>query len=133
MPAECRGARRCPGCSALFTLEDLLRSPDIRPIGMLIETNDHSLNHYYFNHTCPSCGSTFVVPILDFLPLIREVVPERIMTGSDACEGRCTRIDDLAGCSAPCRYAPFRRFLLELRSGRRATAHVEPKGPGPEA
>lgn len=120
---EPRGTHKtCPGCGTAFTLRQVLESPDIEPIGMQLEDSDHAWNFYYFNHRCPTCGSTFLIPVLDFLPLISEPVPDLALNGTESCERHCTRIDDLAECSAPCRYAPFRRFLLKMRDDHRAGA-----------
>lgn len=107
--------KQCPGCAATFALNDFMGNPEIDAIGMQFEDAELKNNLYYFNHECPACGSTFVVSVLEFLPLIEETVPEEVLAGLEPCEGHCTRIDDLAACGAPCRYAPFRRFLLKLR------------------
>jgi hypothetical protein len=90
-------------------------SPDFEPIGMQFIDPELEVNMYYFNHICPGCGSTFVVSVADFLPYMTEPVLDTILTGTDNCERRCTRLDDLAVCHAPCRYAAFRRFLLQMR------------------
>lgn len=107
--------KQCPGCPASFSLADFRNNPEIHAIGMQFGDADFQDSLYYFNHECPRCGTTFVVSVLEFLPLIDEVVPETSLAGSDTCGGHCTRIDDLAQCDNPCRYAPFRRFLLKLR------------------
>ncbi len=108
--------KRCPGCGTAFTMDQILESAEIEPIGMQLEDNDHAWNFYYFNHRCPSCGSTFVIPVLDFLPWITEPVPQATLTGTESCERHCMRLDDLGDCQARCRYAPFRRLLLRMRS-----------------
>ncbi|MFN8177610.1 MAG: hypothetical protein U0167_06775 [bacterium] len=121
MPADPREpTKTCPGCGSVFTLQQILSSPDIEPIGMQFIDPDNANNMYYFNHQCPSCGSTFVVPVNVFLPFIAEPVPDRALTGTEVCERHCLRIDDLNQCHAPCHYAPFRRFLLRMRERRPA-------------
>ena len=117
--------KQCPGCPATFALNDFMGNPELNAIGMQFEDADLEYNMYYFNHECPNCGSTLVVSVLEFLPLIEEPVPEEVLTGLEPCEGHCMRIEDLANCGAPCRYAPFRRFLLKLKSHTAAKA-----GPG---
>ena len=102
----------------VFSLRALLESPEVAPIGMQIEDTDHAWNYYYFNHECPSCGSTFTIPVLDFLPFISEPVPDLVLTGTETCQRHCMKIGDLMECHNACRYAPFRRFLLNLRRER---------------
>jgi hypothetical protein len=82
---------------------------------MQFEDPDHKYNFYYFNHLCPNCGSTILIPVMEFLPYVNEPVPDLVRTGMEDCERHCLKIDDLAECSAPCRYAPFRRLLLRIR------------------
>lgn len=105
----------CPGCKTAFTLHDLIQSPEIEPLGMQFENGDTSLNVYYFNHDRADCGSTFVVPAMAFRSMITEPIPESILAGTEVCGHHCLSMDDLAACDAPCRYAPFRRFLLSIR------------------
>lgn len=102
--------KRCPMCARPFTLGDVLSHPDVRPIGMAFLGGE---NLYYFNHVCPGCGSTFTLPIELFLPLVAEPVPKESLEATSACERHCRRVTDLARCAQPCRYAPFRRFLIE--------------------
>lgn len=108
--------KRCPGCGDEFGLSDFIDNPSLQAIGMQFEDTDFENNLYYFNHECPHCGSTMVVSVLAFLPLIDEPIPEDILAGRERCEGHCMRIDDLAACQSACKYAPFRRFLLKLRA-----------------
>ncbi|MBE0564479.1 MAG: hypothetical protein IH621_00855 [Krumholzibacteria bacterium] len=106
----------CPFCKAPFTLEDLVASPDIAPIGMMLNDDDAAWNFYYFNHMASGCGTTFTVSVEVFAPLLNEAVPEAIRTHSCDCEGRCTSLADLAECGAECHWAPYRRFLGVLRA-----------------
>lgn len=108
----------CPCCGAGFTLEDLVSSPDIAPIGMMLEDNEADWNYYYFNHVAEGCGSTFTTHVETFAPLLPEPVPAAIRTLSCDCEGRCTSLNDLAACGAECHWAPYRRFLSVLLARR---------------
>ncbi len=104
----------CPYCKAPFSLEDLLTSPDIVPIGMVLEDDNAEWNSYYFNHMAQGCGTTFTVGVEVFAPVLAERVPDAIRTGSCECEGRCTSLSDLGECRAECHWAPYRRFLATL-------------------
>ncbi|GAB4319683.1 MAG: hypothetical protein Kow0074_09430 [Candidatus Zixiibacteriota bacterium] len=112
----------CSGCHAHFTLEEFVEHADIEPIGMQFVDAEMKWNMFYFNHTCPACGSTILLPVTDFLPFIDETIPETVLAGTDTCERHCMSIADLRGCSQECHYAPFRRFLLKMLSDRRSRA-----------
>lgn len=108
--------RECPNCKVGFTLEDILTSPDVVPIGMLLNDDDAAWNSYYFNHVADGCGTTFTVGVETFASLLPEPAPDAIRAGSPDCEGHCTSLTDLAECRAECHWAPYRRFLQVLRS-----------------
>ncbi len=110
----------CTLCRAPLTLNALLTSADIRPIGMAFEPGDFANNCYYFNHECPGCGTTLLVPVERFLHLIPEDIPEAVLDGTEHCERHCRRVKDLKACHQPCHYAPFRRFLLDRLIQRRS-------------
>lgn len=106
----------CPFCNVSFALEDLMTSPEIVPIGMLLQDDEAEWNFYYFNHVAENCGTTFTVSVDIFAPLLTERVPPAIRARSCECEGRCTSLTDLAECQAECHWAPYRRFLQILLS-----------------
>lgn len=101
---------QCPMCARPLTLGDVLSHPEVKPIGMAFLGGE---NLYYFNHVCAGCGSTFTVPVELFLPLLPERVPPESLESTSSCERHCRRVKDLERCSQPCRYAPFRRFLID--------------------
>jgi hypothetical protein len=112
-------ARTCPCCGAVFTLTDLLESPEIEPLGMQFMDDALSVNELYFTHHAPRCGTTFVVPVLAFAALITEPIPTVNLCGTEVCSRKCATLIDVSACDVPCRYAPFRRLLnrmLHLRS-----------------
>ena len=117
--------KTCPGCGARFTLPQILEHQEIEPVGMQFIDPELKENMYYFNHICANCGSTFLISVIEFLPFIKETIPEAVMTGTDVCGGHCTRLKDLEECQAPCMYAPFRRFLLSLKR-EAATSQPQP-------
>jgi hypothetical protein len=112
----------CPTCGVAFTLDQLMESADVEPVGMQFVDPDHQYNMFFFNHACAGCGTTFTVPVEEFLSCITEPVPDLARTGMEDCGRHCLRVTDLAACAAPCRYAPFRRLLLRMlaaQAGRR--------------
>jgi hypothetical protein len=117
--------RHCPGCGRALRLRDLLESPEFEAVGMSFEGGKFSaeFNSYYFNHKTADCGTTLCVPVDLFVTLIPETIPEQVLSGTEACEKHCVRVDDLSACQQDCHYAPFRRFLL----ARLIRSSVEPR------
>lgn len=107
--------KTCPGCGANFALSQIIEGQDVEPVGMQFVDPELKWNMYYFNHVCTNCGSTFLISVMEFLPFIKEPIPESVMTGTEDCGGHCARLKDLEECQAPCMYAPFRRFLLGMK------------------
>lgn len=103
---------------------DLMTSPNIQPIGMMLNDNEAEWNSYYFNHITPRCGTTFTVRVNAFAPLLAENVPTELRSGECDCEGRCTSLTDLEECHAECHWAPYRRLLPALVA-RKMPAHQE--------
>ena len=106
--------RECPGCSTLFTVNDILRCRDIEPIGMQFDPEDPELNLFYFNHIVSGCYSTFVVPVERFEDYLDEEIPDDVLKQTGRCEQRCVDLSDREPCSQKCRYAPYRHFMLRL-------------------
>ena len=119
-------AKVCPGCGRVFSLLELVESPELRPIGMQFIDEELTHNVYYFSHICPDCGTTFVVSVSVFVPLINEPIPPDSLAGTEECDAHCIAIEDLALCSKPCRYAPFRRFLLHMRNRHPSAMDTQP-------
>ena len=109
---------QCPCCEAWFSSQDILAGPDIEPLGMTFETGDTRFNLIYFNHRVPGCGSTFTIEARRLEPFLSEIPPPDVMAGQLGCDNHCTSMNDLAACDVPCCWAPYRRFLLQLRSRR---------------
>jgi hypothetical protein len=89
---------------------------------MHVDDGGSGLNLFYFNHNTENCGTTFVVQVEKFEPFLTEIVPQKVLTGSDNCEEHCNSIHELEACSQDCRFAPFRRFLLAMIDAKRERA-----------
>ena len=103
--------KQCPKCGEWFTFQDIVESPAIQPRGMVLD-EEAPYNLFYFDHCREGCGTTFTMQIEDFSELIDEPVPREALAWSEDCARQCMTIDDVSLCEQPCRYAPFRRFLL---------------------
>jgi hypothetical protein len=121
----------CPSCHENFDLAHLAENREVEPIGMQFEDTDQHYNYYHFNHVCDRCGTTFLLPVLEFLPLIQEPVPNLVLAGTEDCERHCYDIKDLRTCDQPCMYAPFRRHLLTMRTEHETS--VATPAPGQDA
>ena len=106
--------KTCPTCGAFFSLEDLLSSPDVVPVGMTSDEEEEPESLYYFTHRVPGCGTTFTIPATAFRTFIDEIIPEEIKSGQATCRGLCSRIQELELCDNNCHWAPYRRLLLEM-------------------
>jgi len=110
--------KKCPLCATWFSRHDIMHSPVVRPIGMLLEKADPELNFYYFNHEIDGCGTTFVIAVEDMSPLTSLLPDSDSLTGSDACKGHCLRHTTAGDCRDACYYAPYRRLLRQLIANR---------------
>ena len=118
---------KCPMCGVQFAIAEIAEHPDVDPIGMMVETVGGKPCHlYFFNHVVADCGTTFVVPAEEFLPYIREPLPEHSLLGTQPCEGHCTHLENLQACAQACLYAPYRRYMLAMRDRRAGLAQAPP-------
>lgn len=106
--------KRCALCDIWFTASEIITNPDIKPLGMTIMDDNIDKVYYFFQHTVPDCGTSFMVEVTELAEFITEPIPPNQITFSKSCEGRCARIDDLLECHQECRLAPFRRFLSHM-------------------
>ena len=113
--------KQCPNCGQQLTIDDLLNSPEIKPKGLALQSDNPEFNMFYFDHDITGCGTTFVVPVEVLAPYIGEPIPDKLLAGTDCCERHCLRLEDWAECSQACTNAPYRRFLLSLASRRGLT------------
>ena len=104
----------CPSCGQIFTLEDIVGSSDLEPVGMGFVNSDIEANMFHFRHVTPDCGAKLRIPVQVIAPHLDEPIPESILTDTDQCDGHCRTEDDWAACTQNCYYAPFRRFLITL-------------------
>jgi hypothetical protein len=109
---------QCPCCGAWFSRDDILANPAIVPIGMMRDGDDRERNLLFFNHLDGKCGSTFTIDARRLAPFLQAPEPQTSLMGGPDCQHHCTSMKDLKECASDCRWAPYRRFLLELRRRR---------------
>lgn len=117
---------QCPCCQTWFSRQQILESPEVQPIGMMLEEHDPHWNFFVFNHVAPQCGSTFAVSVEKFADLLDGPPPAAILTGHADCAGHCTSLEDLAACTATCHWAPYRRLLRSMLAVRGQTEPAAP-------
>ena len=115
--------KQCPSCREWFSRRAILQNPQIRPIGMSVDPRNPDLSLLFFQHDSDHCGTSFTIPVKEFLPVIEEPLNEDMM-GRANCPGHCTHIDDLNECHLSCLYAPFRRLILSILENREKLAEA---------
>jgi hypothetical protein len=113
---------QCPCCHAWLSVQDILESPLVEPLGMAFDQGDPGYNLLYFNHLVEGCGSTFTIEARRFAPFLPEEPPPEVKSDTPGCEHHCTSMRNLVACQASCHWAPFRRFMLLLRARRGLSA-----------
>ncbi|MFH2056681.1 MAG: hypothetical protein ABIJ61_12030 [bacterium] len=103
----------CNFCKRTFSPQQLLDDPDVKPIGMLYDS-ELAIAYYLFQHEVPDCGTSFTVNVQNFRNLLAEKIPHRRHTMTEECLRHCANIDDFEECRLDCEFAPFRRFLLQM-------------------
>lgn len=110
--------KQCPKCKAWFSIDEIMYSLELEPVGMQIEDDCPEANLYYFNHRVDGCGTTFAVSVLWLSLFIGEPVPSAILAGSAVCEGHCGDLSDNTTCQQICSWAPFRKLLHAMQASR---------------
>ena len=121
-PLNIEKFKQCPLCRKWLSSDEVIKNPEIKPLGMAYLEDENNTAFYYFQHSVPGCGSTFLIDIKDFGPFMEEDIPQVSLMASKHCEGHCVDLYDLSTCRNECYYAPFRRFILNLISSKKKTA-----------
>ena len=106
--------KQCRSCSTRLSMDEIINSPAINPVGITFKEDEPGSAYYLFEHGVDNCGSTFLVDVNDFLPYITEDIPIEKLIYTDECDGNCLDLDDIDECHDECYYAPFRRFLFKM-------------------
>ena len=114
--------KQCTVCKVWLSAEDIIKDPDIVPLGMSLAVDNPEKAYYYFIHNVPDCGTTFLIPVEDLAEFVAEAIPTERLTLTDHCEDHCVSIDDLSECHQECYYAPYRRLLLTMFEAKRLAA-----------
>jgi hypothetical protein len=116
--------KKCNLCQIWFSANDIVYSPDIRPLGVAFMDDSVDKAYYFFQHMAPGCGTSFVIEADALAEFITEIIPPTQLTFSADCEGHCVRLDDLSECHQECALAPYRRFLLHMITLKSAPSSV---------
>ncbi len=104
----------CPLCGRRFSTQDILHDQGVTPLGIQLEEDDPRLNFFFFTHDIPNCGTTFVIPVEAFAGCLQVSPPVQILAGTEPCEGHCLELADHGFCRQDCRFAPYRRLLVQM-------------------
>jgi len=113
--------KKCAYCKAELTIEDIIKSPQIKPIGMAFNDINTRAAFYFFQHDVPECGTSFLINVEEFAEYVNSPPDLEKLSMSDCCEEHCVSIDDFNSCQQACHYAAYRAFLLKM---------IEDKGRG---
>ena len=105
---------QCPNCLKELLIDDIVKGYFVEPIGMQLEPDNPHQSYFFFTHTIVGCNATLTIETMAFEPYIEEKIPDRINAGEMNCPGNCTRIDDMRMCTEICKWATYRRFLIDL-------------------
>ena len=114
-------AKKCNYCRKLFTAAQLLTDPEISIIGIGFAPGSLNNNYYWFKHSAENCGTTFMVNVELFADRISEPIPQENVFGQAGCNHQCSNLNDLSQCVLECRFAPFRRFILQTMTTKMKT------------
>ena len=106
--------KQCTGCQIRLPLDEIISSPEIKPIGITFSKDRPDSAYFLFEHDSDRCGVTFTIDVNDFLPFITEEIPLEKLIRTRGCSHYCADLDDINDCHDKCYYAPFRRLLFRM-------------------
>ena len=106
--------KSCECCNTQWNdIAEFMFDSAIKFIGMQIYPDNGKFPCvYYFNHA--PCGTSLMLNIQKFSSLIKEPIPDLIMTGEKACPRHCMEVKNFLECENECHNAPFRRFAIKI-------------------
>jgi hypothetical protein len=107
--------KSCSYCrSDWASLDDFMRDPEVRPLGLVIHFRDAYRSLLLFNHRCGTTLALRADELRDRLPPL----DGPSLAGQPTCNNLCLRFEELGECDQPCRHAPLRKLLAEMRRER---------------
>lgn len=119
--------KQCPSCGVWFSRRAIFEDPEVKPIGMSVNSHDSEMSMLFFEHDSPNCGTSFAIPFKEFIPFLGQTEDESLL-GTDTCPGHCLHISDLSVCHHACRYAPYRKLILAILESKIGIKEPEPAG-----
>ena len=116
--------KQCPGCGSWLSINDILSGPDVRPIGMHTESDNHKLHGMVFQHDSPYCQSSFQIDLESLAPLVSTSDRAEMCNIPTECDRRCLTAHRDDPCPLNCSAAPYHELMLKmLRSRKVADTH----------
>jgi hypothetical protein len=106
--------KQCPKCDEWFSINDILRNPVIKPIGLKMSNRDPELGLFYFSHNITNCRTTFVIPIEQMKSFVTKTISLNLTAPTTECEHDCIDLLEVELCQQNCRNAPYRALLIEM-------------------
>ena len=104
----------CTKCAYTWKdIEDFLKDPTICLVGFQANFDETEPGLYLFNHISVEnpCDTTLSVNVDTFFSLYKGTMFKDLKFKSPECEGRCTRVEDLARCPVECKNAVAREIM----------------------
>lgn len=103
-----------------MSLNDILWDPDILPVGMHIESDNHELHGILFQHDSHTCRSSFQVSLESLRPLVSSTPQESVCKNPTGCDQRCQNAGAIEPCRLECRFAPYHNLMMKMIESRDA-------------
>jgi len=112
--------KQCPGCGNWLSINDILNSPDVLPIGMHIESANHKLHGMVFQHDSPRCQSSFQIDLESLAPLVSTSDRSERCSIPTECDRRCLTAYRDDPCPLNCSFTPYHELMLKILQSRKA-------------
>jgi len=106
----------------LFTADDILADPGIRPVGIQTVPDDSTSGGIIFVHERPTCMTSFLVPFNVLDRILAQPAAQAPIFVRPRCDHRCEATYNNVPCSLSCAYVPYHHLLLRLLKRREGAA-----------
>lgn len=111
--------RTCPNCHIEISLLDITCDPTVLPAGMDSPDGSEQNICYLFVHI--PCGSSMIIPVEELRALLPDPDTARGEIPCYCLEQWQTNITVQRECNRPCKYEPYRRFLVGISQIKQST------------
>jgi hypothetical protein len=108
--------KTCPSCKTVWaSQEKFISDAGLKLNGYKADFEKLEYGLFFFTHTVPSCQSTMVIEVSDFLNLYTGPRYTERKTDTEECPGYCKDKEQLSRCEALCECAFVREICNIIR------------------